>query len=399
MTEATKDSDHIVYRSIPTSEREWSVFVTDDRTPGWWQLVATFANQGRAHDYAEMENDFSDMSDEVEPWRGREDVRAPHPQWQIPTSRIVRRESITHTHIEREETSSIPKPVVRVVDEDRGLDDVAELEATIAEPPKTDSLKVNKLADAATLPSLTEKQAKVFLGLSADQTGAGWISYSHLEGLTGISGLNYYLDSLERKGYARNVGERGTPRWCAAAAGQPRIDDNSLVWRAWSEKEFAELKSVCAGDRDFAGFGKRNGRTEQACIQQARVRGWYHSEGPGRWPERSERAVPAANEDANHVVAGRPVPLAEKPITRIVRRVDLTERPRSITAELMGDPSRKSADDTFDTKAYFIRKGHTVFINTSGYVVDGSHKDQFQVLDLVNSHRMKADLAPLARLP
>lgn len=71
---------------------------------------------------------------------------------------------------------------------------------------------------------------------------------------------------------------------------------------------------------------------------------------------------------------------------------------RTVTQEFFGDPKRP-APDALDVRGYLIRKGHTAFLGAAGWVIDGAKRRDDEVLDLVNSHRHKAELEPLAALP
>lgn len=71
------------------------------------------------------------------------------------------------------------------------------------------------------------------------------------------------------------------------------------------------------------------------------------------------------------------------------------------TAELLGDPApgRGAADlddrGKFKVTTYLIRKGHTASAQGQGFRIDGRYYDREEAIELVNSHRAKAELPPI----
>ena len=61
-----------------------------------------------------------------------------------------------------------------------------------------------------------------------------------------------------------------------------------------------------------------------------------------------------------------------------------------------GNGGNRLATDSKNIKVstYLIRKGHTCTPAPGGWRVDGKFMDKWDVLDVVNKHRVVADLAP-----
>lgn len=506
-----RESDHLEYRSIQTGAAEWSVFVVDDRAPNWWQVVAKFASQGRADDYAAMENEFADMSD-LEPLQGREDTRAPHPARQLPPSNltpqtITRRESIAHTRIEREETVTtvaepqrqqieapapasapeavlvyepapqvdeiivqvnklappvdeasaddpLPEPVdcatlddltrpqmdcLKVLIEARGqYVSTTELVARagssapgalpalvkkgyvrkrsigsgrkaydilfygaprlmevwtwkenpsadqspvpVQESPENDDISdagedvPEGLADASKLEPITKRQASIFeaVGQILD---VGEIAYeSAIAKRSGNTNVGDALWTLEKKGYVERLTEGNRAHYTVTAEGTPTIagprDSRGELVRQWTDEEVDGLLELAPSLGDtYSKYAEKIGRTEDAVQQKARTMGCFKPS----------------------LVTGYAAP---KP-----KRAPVPETSNN-TAALMGDPAsgRSAAEQDLNAKTYLLRKGHTCSIAEHGLRVDGKLLDKFEVLDLVNRYRAKAELAPLQNL-
>lgn len=130
------------------------------------------------------------------------------------------------------------------------------------------------LLDASKLPPLTEKQAKVFAGLSqaTKRSSKGWAYPGLIKKLSGFQGVDDALRALEVKGYASRVGESRNYQWRVLAAGEPEVDEYGARGRPWSEEEFELLRALGQNEGDgYEAFGEANGRSEVAVIAQARM--------------------------------------------------------------------------------------------------------------------------------
>lgn len=147
-------------------------------------------------------------------------------------------------------------------------------------------LNVEKLLDATTLPALTDKQAKVFWALvKAAENSPTRVAYpSLIKKLSGFANVDDALTSLRQKGYVENLGERGDWSYRALAQGTPIVDNEGIRGRPWTNNEFEQLKTTAEGDGNYDALATRINRTQIACEQQARSRGWYRNPGAMRWP-------------------------------------------------------------------------------------------------------------------
>lgn len=116
---------HIEYRSIKTNESEWTVFCLDDREPEWWRVIAVFSSEKRAESYAEIEmmltedNSAEEIGAIADGVHGHIPALA-EPQSNIIRSHFVRRETIDHTHIERQETVTVAARAEEIDADDLG---------------------------------------------------------------------------------------------------------------------------------------------------------------------------------------------------------------------------------------------------------------------------------------
>jgi hypothetical protein len=256
------------------------VFVVRDESPEWWRLVATFGNEARAIDYADMENTFADDTSFDTPLGGRDDSKAPAPAVEPPksaltTEALIRRESIAHTRIERTEEITRAAP------------------AAVEPPPQTLIIqapvieakpvaKTKRLIDASTLPPLTEGQAKVFRGLIAAVAERGERpSFSDISRHCGIAGIAHHLPNLASKGYIENRGEYGAPDWRPLAEGEPRIDlptdSRGKAVRQWTEEEVQGLYDLKLENGDgYVAYAEKIDRTLDAVMQKARTMRCYN---------------------------------------------------------------------------------------------------------------------------
>jgi hypothetical protein len=243
----------VFYRAMQTAEREWTVFLLDAREPEWWRVLARFPSQERAESYAEIETMMNDDGES-----SFKDVGAASPAILAPASAITvanfsRRETVTHTRIEREETVQLGAPEIEAAEEVEG-----EVE----------------ISDCADLPTLNERQAKVFAGIRAivERGERATMRQAALE--IGSQNVTDAIYALEKKGYLAECGERGARHWVPCAEGEPRVDSLGLRARPWSDAEFLDLEEVAKRDGDFAALALRLDRSEGACKQQAYLRGW-----------------------------------------------------------------------------------------------------------------------------
>lgn len=203
------------------------------------------------------------------------------------------------------------------------------------------------LVDAKTLDPLTPKQAMAFrsLILALKESGDNAPSYSDMARHAGISGMSNYLYSLEGKGYIKNFGSYGAPKWQLLAFGEPHIeepkDTRGRNIRHWTDEELTELRDLDPGKGDsYATFAEKTDRSIEAVMQQARTRRWYlpallHLENVQKSPENDETvgadALEQQEPEHKETIADGP---------EIVDLDDLSKAPREILciiAELHAD--------------------------------------------------------------
>lgn len=220
MTDATADKDNIEYRSLKTGDSEWTVFVVDDRKPEWWRVVAKFLDQGRASAYAEFENMRWEFTEDhapdnhfgmVEAGEGVEHA----PALDAPASALshfVRRETLTHTRIEREETVTIPPaPAAESVITESApraprleaprneAPEAVEVAAELPHSEENDPEPTLEMVDAETLDPLTAPQLLAF-NVLRDANGS-YVSTKEMIDRSGNGGVPTAVYALVKKGY------------------------------------------------------------------------------------------------------------------------------------------------------------------------------------------------------
>lgn len=142
--------------------------------------------------------------------------------------------------------------------------------------------------------------------------------------------------------------------------------------------------------------------------KRGEIKDKYNSPGCPFWVPADLWVEPPPRPTMPVVAVERPMPDRTEHFQGPVKVVDQRPRPRLLTnetdhhardvaAELMGDPKpgRSAADNPLVAKSYLRTKGHVCAESGAGLIVDGKLYDPSEILDLVNSHRARADLPAL----
>lgn len=423
MTAATPSLE---YLAMPLPGGKHGVFVVSDAAPDWYRLIALFHSKERAEQYAEIEMMSADDDSDGQ-WNEMQRAETANvpiatcPPSAITVGNFVRREAVGKAAPSTsEEITHAPNEIKEIAVE------TAPEEITLAppqsEPTHPSIVDGRPLVDAATLAPLTSKQAEIFGALCRLSKTSGAVRARHIAMETSYASVNDALYSIEKKGFCAHTGDGDHVFYRPLASGTPNIEDTPKTGHkaAWTQEEIDGIAQLDASKGDsYEAYGKKIGRTVNAVTSMAYSREIFRRE--LRYPEpvqaKADPPKPVVEKTNGHAVElspaakaelARPAPVKpkDKPETRVsspvVRRVDTTALPRaheSVTAELTGDPTpgRSAADNAFDPKTYLIRKGHTVSIEFGGRLrVDGKCLERGEVIDLVNSYRVKADLPPIA---
>jgi hypothetical protein len=107
-------------------------------------------------------------------------------------------------------------------------------------------------------------------------------------------------------------------------------------------------------------------------------------------PDNLRRVTPAAVPVAGAGAMGRRI------ATDIIPAGSVT-----VTAQLLGADGNGGAGiergdrGGIKVSTYLSRRGHTVFPARGGWTVDGKFMDRYDVVDVINAHREKAELPPV----
>jgi len=389
----SEDQPKFEYRYIQTRPCEWSVFLIFDDESNVWRRVAVFVSEARAKSYAEIEQ----MRDEWEGDKGGEEgellcqiTARELPASRVTPDRMIRRESIAHTRIER--TEEISRAAVALLTRE----DLAELPAAVIaelspaaqavalsppepaieatpvavkgntpEPPDDGAEEYPPLPEAidcATLEPLTALQFKVLSAVL--MTRGAETSGVALDKASGVIGASTHTLSLAKKGYIR-----------IRKLGKHRYAYDGLTFGAPRVGVYDSKAGKCVGKYDAP-----------ASL-------------PSKAVEHRPAEVAAATKPAQKSEPARVAPISISPSPASKPSHARPTPPNGTRFPIAGDPEHgRSALDADDGRihviSYLTRKGHTVSLAEGGWRVDGRIKRVDEALELINSYRAKAELPP-----